>query len=233
MASQPATLKLKSMQIQFSQINVPPGHQVILRGIDWQHFESLLEESGEHRATRYAYHVGNLEIMSPLAAHEDYKSIIRNIIEILLEELNLEFRALGSTTLKNDLVAQAVEPDECFYIQYENQIRGKERLDLNTDPPPDLAVEIDLTSRTPFSNYSGLGIVELWRFDGQSLEIMLLEEGNYLASNISRLFPQFDLNSQVPYVVLQSKLEGRNKTLRAFRQQVRNLIKANESIAKT
>ncbi len=216
------------MQLQFSQINVPPGHQVILRDIDWQHFESLLEEAGEHRATRYAYYIGNLEIMSPLAAHEDYKSIIRNIIEILLEELNLEFRALGSTTLKNDRVLQAVEPDECFYIQYESEIRGKKRLDLNTDPPPDLAVEIDLTSRTPFSNYSGLGIAELWRFDGQTLEIMLLEQGVYHHSNISRLFPQFDLKYLVPSIVHQSMLDGRNKTMKAFRQYVENFIIANE-----
>jgi Uma2 family endonuclease len=215
------------MQIQFNQIDVPPGHQVILRGIDWQHFEALLNEAGEHRANRYAYRLGDLEIMSPLAAHEDYKTIIGNIIEILLEELNMEFRGLGSTTLKNDRVSQAVEPDDCFYIQHEAEIRGKDRLDLNTDPPPDLALEIDLTSRTHFRHYAGLGIPELWRFDGHELEILLFEEGIYRVSNSSRLFPQFDLKTQVPEIVRQSKLEGRNKTLKAFRQVVKSRIEAD------
>ncbi|MDD5036342.1 MAG: Uma2 family endonuclease [Methylococcaceae bacterium] len=208
------------MQIQFDQITVPPGHQAILHGIGWQQFESLLDEAGEHRATRYAYHDGELEMMSPLAAHEDYKAIIRSAVEILLEELGVEFRALGSTTLKSDRAAQAVEPDECFYIQHEAQIRGKERLDLNTDPPPDLALEIDLTSRTHFRHYAALGIPELWRYDGRELEILLLDNDAYRVNAISRLFPQFDLQTRIPEIVRQSQQEGRNVTLKAFRQEV-------------
>jgi len=213
-----------SMQIQFNQITVPPGHQTVLHGIGWQQFEALLEENGEHRATRYAYRNGELEIMSPLAAHEDYKTIIRNIVEILLEEMGLEFRGLGSVTLKNDRAAQAVEPDECFYVQHEAQIRGKERLDLSTDPPPDLALEIDLTSRTHFRHYAGLGIPELWRYDGRELEILLLDNDAYRVSADSRLFPQFDLQALVPEIVRQSKLEGRNKTLKVFRHEVKRQL---------
>ena len=217
-------MAMVNMQIQFNQITVPPGNQTVLHGIGWQQFEALLEEAGEHRATRYAYHDGELEIMSPLAAHENYKTIIRNIVEILLEELNLEFIALGSVTLKSDRAAQAVEPDECFYIQHEAQIRGKERLDLNTDPPPDLALEIDISSRTHFRHYAALGIPELWRYDGRELEILLLDNDSYRVSTASRLFPQFDLQALVPEIVRQSKLEGRTKTLKAFRQEVKRRL---------
>jgi len=212
------------MQIQFNQISVPPGSQAILRGIDWQHFEALLEEAGEHRATRYAYHNGELEIMSPLAAHEDYKAIIRNVVEILLEEMGLEFRCLGSVTLKSDRAAQAVEPDECFYVRHEAQIRGKERLDINIDPPPDLALEIDISSRTHFRHYAALGIPELWRYDGRELEILLLEDGIYRISVVSRLFPQFDLRARIPEIVQQSQREGRNVTLKAFREYVKSAV---------
>ncbi|CAK0761547.1 putative restriction endonuclease domain-containing protein [Gammaproteobacteria bacterium] len=194
--------------IAFRQITVPPGHQVILKDIEWQLFDALLEEGGERRSTRYAYHQGQMEMMSPLAAHEDDKTIIRGIIEILLEELDLEFRALGSTTLKSDRVAQAVEPDECFYIQHEQAVRGKDRLDLNADPPPDLALEIDLTSRTHFRQYVGLGIPELWRYDGRELEILLLENAAYHAASTSRLFPQFDLKSLVPQLLILARLAG-------------------------
>jgi Uma2 family endonuclease len=216
------------MQIQFKQISVPPGHQAILRGIGWQQFEAVLQEAGEHRAARYAYHDGELEIMSPLAVHEDYKSIIRSIVEILLEEMNLEFRGLASVTLKSSRAAQAVEPDECFYIQHEAQVRDKERLDLDIDPPPDLALEIDISSRTHFRHYAALGIPELWRFDGKELEILRLEEGAYRDASASQLFPQFDLKTQVPAIVRQSRQEGRNKTLKAFRQEVRQCLSKPE-----
>ena len=208
------------MQIPFKQITVPPGSQAILRGLDWQDFEALLEEAGEHRAVRYAYHHGELEIMSPLAEHEFNKSIIASIIEILLEEMDLEFIALGSTTLKNTLAAQAVEPDECFYVRHEAEVRGKARLNLDIDPPPDLALEIDLSSRTHFRHYAGLGIPELWRYDGKELEILLLEEGGYRAADTSLLFPQFELKALVPELVRKARQEGRNKSLKAFRQAV-------------
>lgn len=209
------------MQIPFNQIIVHPGHQVILHDLDWQDFEALLDEAGEHRAARYAYHNRELEIMSPLAEHEFNKSLIAGIIEIMLEEMDREFIALGSTTLKNDRAAQAVEPDECFYVRHEAEVRGKARLDLNIDPPPDLALEIDLTSRTHFRHYAALGIPELWRYDGQALEILLLEDGIYRAADASDLFPQFDLKTLVPDIVEQARQEGRNKVLKAFRQAVK------------
>ncbi len=215
------------MQIQFKQIVVPPGHQVILHDVGWQDFEALLDEAGEHRATRYAYHERELEIMSPLAEHEFCKSIIASIVEVILEEMDIEFIALGSTTLKNDRAAQAVEPDECFYIQHESEVRGKERLDLNVDPPPDLALEIDLTSRTHFRHYAALGISELWRYDGNELEILLLEEEAYRAVEASRLFPQFDLKALAPDIVRKAKQKGRNNTLKAFRQAVKDGIAEN------
>ncbi len=208
------------MRIDFQQLTVPPGHQALLRGLDWADFEAILDEAGEHRATRYAYSQGVLEIMSPLAEHEFSKHLIGKIIEILLEEMETEFIALGSTTLKNPETGQGVEPDECFYIQHEAEVRGKERLDLRIDPPPDLAVEIDLTSRTRFRNYELLGIPELWRYDGKQMEILVLENGAYAASETSRQFPWLPLKALVPELLARCKLEGRNKTLKAFRRQV-------------
>jgi Uma2 family endonuclease len=150
------------MQLTFNQIIIPPGHTVLLKDINWSAFEEILAELGEHRAARLSYSQGRLEIMVPLAEHESDKKIIGNLVEILLEEFNLEFWALGSTTFKNEQMIQAVEPDECFYIQHEAAVRGKKRLDLTIDPPPDLAIEIDITSRTQFDNYEQLGVLELW-----------------------------------------------------------------------
>lgn len=217
-------MESQTMQIQLEQIIVPPGQQVLLRNVSWQMFEEMLEELGESRAARISYSNGMLEIMTPLPEHEDNKVIIGNLVEILLEELDIEFRNLGSTTFKNDLMKEAVEPDECFYIQNEAAIRGKKRINLETDPPPDLAIEIDITSRTHFGNYEVLGVPELWRYDGRKLEINVLEGGKYFQSNISHNFPQFPLINAIPQYIEQSKVTGRNATMKAFRNWVREQL---------
>jgi Uma2 family endonuclease len=137
------------MQLALNQIVVPAGNQVLLN-IDWQTFETLLDHSMEVRKTpRFSYSHGWVELMTPLAVHEDDKTIIGNLVEILLEELDIEFRALGSITLRSSKLQKAVEPDECFYIEHEGLIRGKNKIDLDFDPPPDLAIEIVTTYPPP------------------------------------------------------------------------------------
>jgi len=143
------------MQLELKQIIIQPGNQLLLKDITWPMFETLLTELGESRASRLSYSKGTLEIMVPLPEHEIGKVLIGNLVEALLEELGIEFWSLGSTTFKNENIAQGVEPDTCFYIQNEAAVRGKNRIDLETDPPPDLAIEIDLTtSQSPNSSPS-------------------------------------------------------------------------------
>ena len=212
------------MQLNFNQLLIPPGQTLLLKDINWSTFEQLLAELGEHRAARLSYSQGWLEIMVPLAEHESDKKIISNLVEILLEEFNLEFWALGSTTFKNEQMVQAVEPDECFYIQHEAAVRGKKRLDLSIDPPPDLAIEIDITSRTQFDNYEQLGVLELWRYDGERLEIKVLQNGRYVTATTSRYFPQLPLLEVIPNWIKQSQAMGRNTTMKAFREWARNQL---------
>jgi Uma2 family endonuclease len=213
------------MQIQFKQLTLPPaGHQLLLTDVSWQMFETLLEKLGNTRTTRLSYSQGRLEIMVPLVEHEDDKKIIGRLVEIILEELNMEYRAVGSTMFKNETMAQAVEPDECFYIRQEASIRGKKRIDLTIDPPPDLAIEIDITARTHFNNYEALGVPELWRYDGHKLYINVLRHGKYMESPGSYQFPRFPLKEAIPRYVNQSKLIGRNATMRAFRHWVKSLL---------
>ncbi len=208
------------MLLELNQLVVQPGQQFLLKNVSWQMYENILEELGERRAARVNYSQGLLEIMTPLPEHEDDKEIIGDLVKALLEELNIEFRPLGSTTYKNEQMSGGVEADQCFYIQNEAAIRGKKRIDLNIDPPPDLALEIDITSRTRLNNYEALGVPELWRFNGQSLEINVLESGKYVKSNISRNFPSLPLFDVIPEYVEQSKIKGRNATIKAFRSWV-------------
>ncbi|NJO17040.1 MAG: Uma2 family endonuclease [Thioploca sp.] len=152
------------------------------------------------------------------------KTLIGNLVEILLEELDIEFLALGSTTFKNEIMAQAVEADECFYIQNEAKVRGQDRLDLTIDPPPDLAIEIDITFRTLFDNYEQLGIPELWRYDGEKLEINLLQDNHYVISASSAQFPDFPVQEWIHYYIKKSKLVGRNTALKEFKTRIREKI---------
>ena len=145
-------------------MNVPPGQRVLLEDVSLQEFEAILSELGEHRAARVAYDNGILEIMTPLPEHERNKETISDLVKALLEELDIEFLPLGSTTFKNKLMKKGIEPDNCFSIQNEAAVRGKDRLDLTVDPPPDLALEIDVTSRTHPNIYEALKVPELWRF---------------------------------------------------------------------
>ena len=209
------------MQLELNQLIVPPGHQLLLKDISWQMFEKILEELGETRAARVSYSKGMLEIMTPLAEHEDDKVIIGDLLKALLEELGIEFRSLGSTTFKNEAMAQAVEADDCFYIQNEAVIRGKKRIDLSVDPPPDLAIEVDITSRTKFNNYEALRVPELWRYNGRKLQINVLQEGKYLESDTSYNFPNLPMGEVIHQYVEQSRIIGRNSTMKTFRNWVR------------
>jgi len=210
------------MQIPLQQIIVPPGQQLVMTNVSWQMYEQLLEEFGEKRGSRINYSQGVLEIMVPLPEHEVGKVIITNLVEILLEELDMEFWNLASTTFKSETMSQGIEADSCFYIKNEAAVRGKNRLDLTVDPPPDLAIEIDITSRTQFNNYQVLGVGELWRFNGTKLEINVLESGQYLKSDESPHFPGFPLVEVIPEYLERSKIEGRNKTMKAFRAWVQS-----------
>ncbi|MBG1266807.1 Uma2 family endonuclease [Nostoc sp. WHI] len=210
------------MLLKLQQIIVKPGQQMLLQDISWQQLENILEEMGEKRAARISYSHGWLEIMVPLPEHEKDKEFIGDLVKILLEILQIDFEPFGSTTLKNERSRQAVEPDTSFYIQNQAAIIGKNRIDLTIDPPPDLAIEVDITSRTRFENYELLGVPELWRHTQQGLEISLLREGKYIKSEFSPNFPDIPIIELVNEYVKQCLTIGRSQAMRNFRDWVKN-----------
>ncbi|MBO1053479.1 MAG: Uma2 family endonuclease [Dolichospermum sp. DET73] len=210
------------MLLELQQIIVNPGQQMLLKDISWQQLEKILEEMGEKRAARISYSDGWLEIMVPLPEHEKDKELLGDLVKILLEILQIDFEPFGSTTLKNKRMQQAVEPDTSFYIQNQGAVIGKNRIDLNIDPPPDLAIEIDITSRTRFDNYAILGVPELWRYQQQGLEIFLLQEGKYIKSQSSPNFPNIPIIELVNEYVRQCLTIGRSQAMRSFRSWVKD-----------
>ena len=117
------------MLLELKRFEILPGERILLKEVTWDEFEQILQELAENRASKIAYHYHILEIMTPLPEHESNKEIISDLIKILLEELDIEFLSLGSTTFKNQFMQQGIEADNCFYIENEAKIRGKDRLD--------------------------------------------------------------------------------------------------------
>lgn len=209
------------MQLALEKIIVQPGHQLLLKDISWQEFETILDELGEGRAARLSYSNGWLEIMVPLPEHEKDKEIIGELVRILLDSMEVDFEALGSTTFKSNQMQQALEADACFYIRNYAAVIGKNSLDLTVDPPPDLAIEINITSRTKFDNYRLLRVPELWRYTRHGLEINLLEKDNYVNANYSPNFPDIPIIELINQYAQQSLTVGRSVAVRDFKAWVK------------
>ena len=210
------------MLLELQQIIVKPGQQMLLQDISWQQLENILSEMEERSAARISYSYGRLEIMVPLPEHEKDKEIFGELVRVLLDKLEIDFEPFGSTTLKNQQMLQAVEPDACFYIQNQAAVIGKNRIDLTVDPPPDLAIEIDITSRTQFNNYEILGVPEFWRYTQKGLEISLLIQGKYVKSDKSPNFPNIPVVELVNEYVQQCLTIGRSQAIRNFRNWVKD-----------
>ncbi|MEH2054562.1 Uma2 family endonuclease [Nostoc sp.] len=196
--------------------------RVMLYDISWEQFENLLKDLGEHRAARLAYDRTTLEIMTPLPEHEHYKEVIGDLVKEIADVLDLDYESYGSTTWKRESRMAGVESDNCFYFQNEAAIRGRLDLDLRQDPPPDLALEIDVTSKSlnRFPIYARLGVPELWCYDSGELKIYLLQNGEYDESEKSLVFPTLAIRD-LPKLIEQNRANGR----RAIRQAVREWVR--------
>jgi Uma2 family endonuclease len=205
--------------------STPAEQRTVLHNVSWDTFEALLKDTGENRGSRFAYDCGTLEIMTTLFEHENPKIQFDRLIFSLAEELDTELISAGSTTLKRKILKKGIEPDTCYYIQNEPAIRGKETLNLETDPPPDLAIEIDITSSSvnKFNIYAALGVSELWRYDGGVLQFYQLVENKYIETNISVAFPVISASDMNKFIQ-QSKTMGEIALLKSFRAWVREKI---------
>ena len=213
-----------SVKIAIAQIQLQEGQTIVLAHISWSEFESILEDLGERRRSRIAYYQGVLEIHMPLPEHERYKVLISNLLVILLDELGMEWESLGSTTFKRQRMRAGIELDDCFYIENYRAMIGKKRLDLEVDPVPDLAIEIDVTSQTKVSAYEALGVAEIWRWKDHKLEINLLRDGKYISSDTSQIFPLFPVVEGFTLFIDRSTELPISALRREFRQWVQTKI---------
>lgn len=197
-----------------SQIQLAPGSAVTVPDVSWEEFESILQELGEKRSARLAYSKGTLEIMVPLPEHEVPRDLISDIVKTLLKAQGIRYQPFGSTTFKQENIA-GVEPDACFYIQNYQRMIGRRRLEPD-DPPPDLAIETDVTSKTTLNAYEAIAVPELWIYDSGKLTIYLLRDGQYTKSDTSPTFPNSPLTQIIPATVERAWQVGSVQALEEF-----------------
>jgi Uma2 family endonuclease len=204
---------------------------LVLRDVSWSFYERFLDEIEGKNRTRHAYDEGDLELMPALQYfHENQKKLIARMIEALIEEHDLPMACAGSLTLKRKRMRKGVEPDECYYIQNAQRVRGKSRIRMGSDPPPDLVLEVDDThsSLDRMGIYAALGVPEVWRFIPDGLRIHVLQDGEYTEAEHSPNFPRVhvhDLNRFLRQALGQDEAAW----IREFRIWVRNVAESTTS----
>jgi Uma2 family endonuclease len=207
---------------------IPSGQRLVLGGVSWRTYERLLR-AFEDRHLRITYDRGALEIMKLSPQHERFKHLLSYLIAVLVEELGWNMAGFGSMTFKRRKRRRGLEPDECFWIQSEPLVRGKDEIDLRRDPPPDLVLEIEWTRSAldRLSIYAVLGVPEVWQFDGQALRGQLLgSDGRYAESQASRAFPFLPMTELARFLAMRSA-HSETELVRLFRAWVRERIAAN------
>jgi Uma2 family endonuclease len=204
-----------------------PQH-LLLRGVDWETY-CKLRDALQERHLRLTYDRGNLELMTLSLAHERYGSLLGRMIETLTLELGLPLQSAGSTTLDREDLDRGVEADRCYYLEHEPHVRNKEEIDLTIEPPPDLAVEIDVSrsSLKRLAIYAALRIPEVWRFDQEKLWIYRLgSDGQYTPVECSGHFPFLPISEVTSFLHRRNQMDE-NSLMRAFRDWVREQIARN------
>jgi hypothetical protein len=210
-----------TVTIPVPNISLSPGSQISISGVTWKDFEGILLDLGEKRNSRIAYYQGQLEIMSPLAIHERPHRIIAYIITTILESQGRNWEDFGSTTLKRSGVA-GIEPDTCFYIENAPLVRNCINLNLDDYPPPDLAIEWDVTPKTMIEAYRTIGVPEVWIYSDHKLTIHVFSgeesKSGYQLTINSPTFPNLPITDIVPRLIQKAIAEGTNQILKDLKE---------------
>jgi Uma2 family endonuclease len=173
-------------------VSIQGEQRFLLPEVPWQTYLSLREQP-ENEHVRMTYDRGVLEMMTPSKRHEQFGYIIGRLIDAWTEELGIDVQSCRTMTFKREDIQSGLEPDNCYYIAHESLVRNKAELDMSADPPPDLAVEVDLGSSMTdkMSLYAAFKVPEVWLYDGCTLQFFVLDsQAKYVTAQSSLSFPQ-------------------------------------------
>ncbi|MDX2098662.1 MAG: Uma2 family endonuclease [Leptolyngbyaceae cyanobacterium bins.59] len=207
-----------------STIQQQRDQRVVLHGVSWQTYKLLLTELGDRRSSRLAYDEGVLEITMPSDRHETNTHLLERLVDVLTEELDRPVKCFRSTTLNRDDLQKGAEPDSCYYIQSVSRIVGR-TIDLDRDPPPDLVIEVDISSPSSrkFQIYQSLGVPEIWRYRKNTVEIHQLQDGNYVMCQQSPTFT-FISTSILNQFLQDAETQDDTALIRTWRRWVRDRL---------
>ncbi|MEH2425507.1 MAG: Uma2 family endonuclease [Nostoc sp.] len=176
------------------RIQLPPGAVLKLLG-NWQDYQVLSQQLGDRSSPRIKYRTGEILLMAPLPEHGRDVSLLADIAKVLLDHLEQRYDSFTPITMSLPEIS-GIEPDYCFYIENWRAVVGKKRIDWQSDPPPDLAIEIDVISYTDINDYLPYRVPEVWILKSNRLliyrlllETYVLTESNYF-SNVREIVQQ-------------------------------------------
>ena len=204
--------------ISTDRIQMPPGAVMRMPGT-WQDYCQLRDSRGNGSIPRLKYHDGEILLMSPLPRHGREANILADIVKILLDSQNRNYEAFTPITLDLPEVS-GIEPDYCFYIDNWQAVVGKDRIDWQQDPPPDLVIEIDVTSYTSELDFLPYNVPEVWLFKNNRLTIHQLVDGKYEVSENSRYFPNLSIQTTIDICVATAKTKGTGTAMSELRRSI-------------
>ena len=198
--------------------HLPDDAVLILHGVTWEEYEQLLEDMNDWPGKRVTYYKGKLEIVGPSLKHEMIKVFIHDLVTAFCDYRKIRMENAGSTAFKRKRDEQGAEPDVCFYVTNVERIIGKDEVDLDSDPLPDVVVEVDISYHSPikFEIYRSFGVPEIWRHDGKRMRFYRLSEDKYSEVSDSAFFPGLTVTILTDFVE-RSRKQGRTQALAAFR----------------
>jgi Uma2 family endonuclease len=203
-------------------VKLPVEQRFVLYNVDWDTYVTISDKLGE-RNIRLNYDGVNLEFMSTSLEHESAKTLLGRMLEVLTEEMDIDMKSGGSMTCRRQDLECGFEPDECYWLAHEAQMRGREDIDLTRDPPPDLMLEVEISRSfvDRLAIAARLGVPEVWRWDSQTLRVMVLgPDGQYDESERSRALPFLPIAEFVRFLHPDAA-QSETKLLRTFRAWVR------------
>lgn len=187
-----------------------PEERLILGEVNWQQYEKLLTHLGDSSRYRVTYLDGILEIMSPSRRHEVSTENIGRLLEVYLEQAEIDFWGLGSTTFRKQKQGVGKEPDKCYCINTEKEF-------------PDIAIEVVLTSGgiNTLEVYKRLEVKEVWFWQNNQLKIYHLNEnGEYELQTASTLLPDLDISLLSKYITAPNP----RLAMKEFREELRSQL---------
>lgn len=200
------------------KVSLPaPGQHIVIHGMDWEGYVAIADALPDGSRVHTAYDGWNLQLMTTSQEHERIARLLEQLITQICLATSTDCVPGGSTTFRREDLERGLEPDECFWIANYQTMLAVDRWEGGAHPPPDLAIEVDITSQSLPKRpiYAALGVPELWHFDGDRISSLILAENEYAQSPRSLAFPAFDVANLLPFVAM---LETQSNTaiIRAF-----------------